>query len=186
MGLSLVASYPPKDSGVRQYTLDDATKELIDIQQFFYSVRESNATGKIEWKSSWKASDDGTANRSTGAKTTFLTHNLCVDRDMIGAAGTALPLAACQQACAENPRCRFFGWEALPFCIMFSNCTARTTNDSAAYTTYELRRSDVVAAKITAADLLNISMEWKHNTTCHARTAAFTQKLSSVSFFKSE
>ena len=58
VGLSLVASYPPKNGGVRQYRFDPVTKAATDVVQYFYDVEESSRTEQLEWRQSWRASDD--------------------------------------------------------------------------------------------------------------------------------
>jgi len=163
VGLSLVASYPPKNGGVNKFTMDDESKELVDVERFFYSVRESNATGKIEWKSSWKASDDGTTTRSRGGTySLFVAHNLCMDKDMIGAGGSAKDLGACKAACTAEPTCRFFGFEAKPeWCILYSNCTARSppgAGGAKTYTVYKREGSSVKRNHTISLDLSAISV----------------------------
>ena len=141
-----MASYPPKNGGLRKYTFDASTKELLDVEGYYYSVRESNATGKLEWRQSWKASDDGVVNRTRDTYGAFLDKNLCEDSDMIGAAGSAVTLDACFRSCVSNSKCEYFGWEAdvRGWCILFSSCTPRTgANASSAvkYTTYSINSS---------------------------------------------
>jgi|EP01046_Picozoa_sp_COSAG06_P002665 hypothetical protein len=58
VGLSLVASYPPKNGGVRRYSFDNSTKQPTDITQWYYDVNASNTTGVLEWRESWTASKD--------------------------------------------------------------------------------------------------------------------------------
>jgi len=57
VGLSLVASYPPKNGGVRRYSFDSVTKTPTDIEQWYFDVETSSKSGVIEWHKSWSADD---------------------------------------------------------------------------------------------------------------------------------
>jgi hypothetical protein len=57
VGLSLVASYPPKNGGVRRYSFDRATKAPTNIEQWYFDVESSSKTGQIAWHKSWSADD---------------------------------------------------------------------------------------------------------------------------------
>ena len=57
VGLSLVASYPPKNGGVRRYSFDAVTKTPTNIEQWYFDVETSSQSGAIEWHKSWSADD---------------------------------------------------------------------------------------------------------------------------------
>merc|ERR1740117_2720963 len=67
--LGLVASYPPRNGGIRRYTFDNETKQTTDVLQLHYDVAASNRSGQLSWKKSWRASQDLVPNANGGAIT---------------------------------------------------------------------------------------------------------------------
>ena len=185
VGLSLVASYPPKNGGVRRYSYDNQTKQPTDITQWFYDVPTSNRTGKLEWKKSWTASEDLAQpghKRAPGVCpfSEFLKGNLCADKDMIGASGSKITtVEGCYQWCAADKNCSFFAVAPapLPWCIRYSSCTARSQPDSK-YATYSMKPSTAPcddAGLLSPVALHNLTLGWRDNHTAHQefRSRAF-------------
>eukprot|EP01047_Picozoa_sp_COSAG01_P071760 COSAG01_NODE_11226_length_1987_cov_2.573177_2_plen_246_part_00 len=63
VGPSLAAWYPPKNGGVRRYSFSNATKQHVDSTVYYYDVDQSTASGKLEFRESWKASANLFANK---------------------------------------------------------------------------------------------------------------------------
>ena len=139
VGLSLVASYPPKNGGVRRYSFHNSTKQPTDITQWYYDVNASNATGQLEWRESWTALKNLVQpslknNTATACPySPLLQGNLCNGSAMIGSSGEPITtVGGCYKWCEADARCKFFSIAGapLPWCIRYSGCVPSPIPDS--------------------------------------------------------